>query len=437
MKKFFIRLFLSILIIIFSALVYLSYFGLETDKFDGLIKNKANEVNRNVKLGFQKTKIHLNLSEFNLVVKLQNPKILIKENKIDLSKLDLFLPLGSFFTSDFLLERAEVAFARNDIKDLTKVTNIFLPKFINKRLNKIFSKGNLEGEFIIPFEKDGSIGKDYGFSGKISDSTINLPGDYSLKNLTTEIKHTKGIESDIFNIIIKRGYIYNLQLANSTINLERKKNQITINSKLATDGKFNYSQIKKIAKLYNLNLKNFTDLNGEANLKTNIIFDLDKKFKINNLKYSTNGKIKYFEIITKKNDIIKKFLPKQNSNVIIKDTNLKIENLKEGHTAELEGFIKANNSFDNFKIKEIYNKKKNFFNIDGFIDLTNAEIIIPQLTFDQFDALQREFTSKSIVKCIACGSDHVDWRSVQTCRADESETIFAECKTCKKKWRFR
>ena len=58
MKKFFIRLFLSILIIIFSALVYLSYFGLETDKFDGLIKNKANEVNRNVKLGFQKTKIH-------------------------------------------------------------------------------------------------------------------------------------------------------------------------------------------------------------------------------------------------------------------------------------------------------------------------------------------------------------------------------------------
>ena len=67
----------------------------------------------------------------------------------------------------------------------------------------------------------------------------------------------------------------------------------------------------------------------------------------------------------------------------------------------------------------------------------DPEIIISQLTFDQFDALQREFTSKSIVKCIACGSDNVDWRSVQTCRADESETIFAECKTCKKKWRFR
>ncbi len=60
-----------------------------------------------------------------------------------------------------------------------------------------------------------------------------------------------------------------------------------------------------------------------------------------------------------------------------------------------------------------------------------------RITFDNFDALQREFTSKSILKCIACKSDNVDWRSVQTCRADESETIFAECKSCRKKWRFR
>ena len=95
------------------------------------------------KLEFQKTKIHLNLKELNLVVKLQNPKILIVSNAIDLSKLDLFLSLSSFFNSDFLLKRAEIAFIRNDIKDLTKITNIFLPKLINKQLNKIFAKGNL------------------------------------------------------------------------------------------------------------------------------------------------------------------------------------------------------------------------------------------------------------------------------------------------------
>ena len=78
MGKFFLRLFLIILIVVVSAIIFLSYFGIETDKFDRLIKNKANEVNRHVKLGFQKTKIHINPTELNLEVKLQNPKILVK-----------------------------------------------------------------------------------------------------------------------------------------------------------------------------------------------------------------------------------------------------------------------------------------------------------------------------------------------------------------------
>ena len=175
----------------FLLVIFLTYFGLETDKFDDLIKNKANEINQYVKLEFQKTKIHLNPTELNLVVKLQKPKILIKNNEIDLSKLDLFLSLKSFFSSDFLLKRAEVAFIKNDIKDLTKITSIFLPKIINKQLNKIFEKGNLEGEFVIPFESDGSIGKDYGFSGKVSNASINLTKEFSIKNLTTEINHVK------------------------------------------------------------------------------------------------------------------------------------------------------------------------------------------------------------------------------------------------------
>ena len=163
MKKFFLRFFILFLATIISSIIYISYFGVSTDKFDDLIKNKANEVNRHIKLEFRKTKIHLNLKELNLAVRLQNPRILIRSNEIILSKLDLFLSLKSFFSSDFLLKRAEVAFAENDIKDLSKITNIFLPNIISKQFNKVFQKGNLEGEIIIPFKTDGSIDKDYGF----------------------------------------------------------------------------------------------------------------------------------------------------------------------------------------------------------------------------------------------------------------------------------
>ena len=223
MGKFFLRFFLLFLIIIVSLTIYLSYFGISTDKFDNIIKNKANEVNQYVKLEFLKTKIHLNLKELNLAVKLQNPKVLIRNNEIDLSKLDLFLSLKSFFSSDFLLKRAEVAFIENDIKDLTKITNIFLPKFINKQLNKTFEEGSLEGEFIIPFEFDGKIGNDYGFSGKVSNASINFTKEFSVKNLTTEINHIKDDDVNRFEILVKNGSVYDLKLSGTKINLRRKK----------------------------------------------------------------------------------------------------------------------------------------------------------------------------------------------------------------------
>ena len=54
MVKFFLRFFLIVLIVIVSVVIFLTYFGLETDRFDNLIKNKTNEINQNVKLEFQK-----------------------------------------------------------------------------------------------------------------------------------------------------------------------------------------------------------------------------------------------------------------------------------------------------------------------------------------------------------------------------------------------
>ena len=51
-NKFLLRFSIVLLVILFSFTIYLSYFGIETNKFDTLIKEKANEVNKNVKLEF-------------------------------------------------------------------------------------------------------------------------------------------------------------------------------------------------------------------------------------------------------------------------------------------------------------------------------------------------------------------------------------------------
>ena len=379
MSRFFLRAFLLFVIIFFSIIIFLSYFGIETNKFDGLIKNRANEANKYIKLGFQNTKIHLNPTELNLVVKLQNPKILFKEDGFILSRLDLFLSLKSFFTSDFLLKRAEISFAENDIKDLTKITNIFLPKIINKKLNKIFHKGKLEGEFVVPFDLNGEIGKDYGFSGKIFDASINLTKEFSLKNLTTEVNH----KDDEFMIIIKKGSIYDIELEDSTINLKRNKNIIKIESILKTKGKLNFSQINQISKLLDLNVNNFKNINGIADLKTKINFDVNKKHRIKNFSYLTEGDIPYLEIETEKQDSIRKYLPEYDPKVVIKDNKIKFSNSNVDQSLLLTGSIKAKDYFNNFEISETYNYNDKSYDINGNIDLTNSKVKISRLNYNK------------------------------------------------------
>ena len=134
MGKIFFRFFLLSLIILISIIIYLSIFGISTKKFNEVIKEKANVAHKDVQLDFKSTKIYLYIKELKLLIKLKDPKVVVKKKDINLSELDLFLSLKSFYTSDFLLEKAKVSFEKNNIKDLTKVTRIFLPRIINKKL---------------------------------------------------------------------------------------------------------------------------------------------------------------------------------------------------------------------------------------------------------------------------------------------------------------
>ena len=381
MSKFFFKFFVISFSVIFFAIIFLTYFGIETDKFDNLIKNKINKVNQNIKLSFNGTKIHINAVELNLIVKLQNPKVIIRNDEIILSKINLFLPLKSFFMSDFPLKKANIAFAKNDIKDLTKITNIFLPKFVNKKLKKIFHEGSLEGEFTIPFQPDGKIGKDYEFSGKISGAEINLNKELSIKKLTTDINHKKKEGNDIFNIKIEKGYIYNLELTGSTINLKSQKSGTKIISSINTKGELDSSKIKKISKLLSLNINFLNSINGKINLKTNINFDLSKSLKVNNLIYSIDGDIPYLELLTNDTSFLKEFLPDFESKIVLKDNKINLINSKNNNTAEFSGNIKVKNNFDKFKIKNIYDYKKKSFLTNGNINLTNSQVQLSKLNY--------------------------------------------------------
>ena len=392
MAKFFLRFFLFLLIIFVSLVIFLSFVGIKTDKFDDLIKGKANEVNRYVKLEFKETKIHLNASELNLAVKLQNPKILINENEIILSKIDLFLPLKSFITSDFLLQKAEVAFIKNDIKDLVKISNIFLPKFISNKLNEIFYSGTLQGEFIIPFNADGSVGGNYQLDARILDASLNVNKDFQINNLFTDIKYLYKSDKDKkISFLINQGKVLNLDLQESSIDINLRNGKKIINSKIKTAGTSKYSEIKKFSSLLGFDLNSIKNLELISDLETSIKLILNNRFKITEKSFSVNGKINNLNLEHKEYKNIKKFFPSYSSKVTLKDTEI---SFNHGKNLKLLGLIKFDNKFEDFLLnfKDLSDWKKNIFSIEGKVNLYDLFIKIPQLNYYKDQNIKSEIS---------------------------------------------
>ncbi len=380
MGKFLLRFFILLLVIISLFVAYLSFFGIETSKFDALIKEKANHVNQNVKLEFNKTKIHLNPSELNLVVKLKNPKIMIRDNEINLSKIDLFLSLKSFISSDFLLRRAEIAFFENDIKDLTKISNIFVPKIINKRIKKIFDKGKIEGEFSLPFNSDGSVAENYEINAKVLNADININKDFKINNLSTDIKYIFNSAKDKkINFFINQGKFLNLDLNKSSIDITFKGKKKIIKSKINTSGISKYSEIKIISSLLGINLENIKNIEFISDLETSVELSVNNKFKITDKKFTVKGKINELNLEHKEVKTIKKFLPSYGSKIFLKDS---IINFNEANDLKLSGLIKFDEQFKDFLIRCSDITGKNF-KIDGKINLDDLSLKIPNLNYSK------------------------------------------------------
>ena len=70
---------LTLLILVFIAIFYLSIYGLNTSYFNKIIQEQVKKTDKNINLEFQKTKILLNLKQLNINLKIVNPSLNYKK----------------------------------------------------------------------------------------------------------------------------------------------------------------------------------------------------------------------------------------------------------------------------------------------------------------------------------------------------------------------
>ena len=363
MVKRLIKLISFLLLIILSFLIYLSIYGVSTDKFNNLISEKISERNENLDISLNKIKIFLNINNFNFELKTKDPKVFLKNKEIKIESISTDLSLKNFFSTKFNLEKIIIKIGKNKIKNLISVARIYQNNPQLFILNNIVKDGTMSLESKITFHEDGSVKNSYIIDGNV-------------ENLKLELLNEDSIENINFNFIIKdKEYlIYNLSSLYQSIDI--RSNQIKIinnQNKFEFEGDISNKKGKinlaKFSNFLNDNLKNISKENLVITSNNKFSFKMSKKIKFSDVKIQSKLSL---ETLKYSNNIFKRFFPEYKTDIKIQDNSITFDYNNGNYEIDGKSKLNINDDVDdaNYSIKKV--KNEIFYNLN--FELINSAI---------------------------------------------------------------
>ena len=414
MKKNIIKYISISLGLIFVIIIYFSLIGIETDRFNGQIKDRLSKNNSNLNVNLKKIKLTLDPLNFKLNVKTIGTKIIYKKRNIELESIKSQISINSLIKNKIVSSNLIISTKSVLLEDLvgflravTNKTELFI---LEKAIDKGFAIIDLE----VNFDENGNIKKDYKVKGLLKDGKINLLNNLNFKNINlllnieknnfnlSDISFTTN-KVDFFsnNLKIKKeqekffinGDIENnnSKLNNKFLNLLRsnyhgiKLSIAEISSKnkfsFIIDNKFNYENLFVYSEILldkmeyekpGILSEYFTEVKNVINLKKHKI---KATFKDNNLSLSGSGKIQ----LEKEFDEIDYSISQSGDKVNI-DSNIKLSGLKIKSQKNLKTFFPKINQVLNLKDHQINIKFK-----DNNLSISGSGKIQLEKEFDEID----------------------------------------------------
>jgi len=132
MRKYLIYSTLAILGIITVFLIYLSFYGIKTEKFNDLITGKIKQFNPKLSLNINDVFLKLNTKEKSININTQNAKLYVDKEFINLSNIDLNLDILKFLKKENSIKKIKITTKKSKVKKITDFLNLY--KFSIPRL---------------------------------------------------------------------------------------------------------------------------------------------------------------------------------------------------------------------------------------------------------------------------------------------------------------
>ena len=352
--------FLSLVLFLFIILtLLLSTIGIETDKFNKLIIDKA-LFTKNISLKLNTIKFKINIKKVSLFLETLSPQIEYREVSLPVQSIKVYIDFTSLLKSDPKIKKTTIILEELDIVQLNKLSKIIKPSNFKSLLNNKIEKGKLISEIEIFFTDKGDL-KNFIAKGTVKDLKVNL---FEGLNFS---KGNFSFFSDKSDILIKNifGNIEDINISDGDVKLNLE-NGIKVTSNFNSKINLNEKLLKKYSKF----LGRYQFFNSvkvlKADFKNNLSINLDNTYKVNNFSYDISGEIIEGKLEFKnpiKNDVVVEEIKE------VYFSNLQISTNFQPNKIYLNG--KGKYSFDNLDFlkidfeNEIKNKQLNLIiNLD-------------------------------------------------------------------------
>ncbi len=384
MRKFLLKFFIAITVLIFLPIIYLSTIGIETESFNEQIKNKVNESNKNLQLNLKKIKIKLDPLRLKFNAKTVGATVYYYNKPLELEYIGTEVSLASIIKNKFVSSNLEIGSKSLPLGDLIKFARTAYKGPELFILEKIIKKGHVTFDLKINYDENGKIQDDYEINGIIKDGKIQLLNNYSYE----KINFIFNLKKQEFKFQEIKFATNKIDFFSSKVNVKQKEDIFYIDGNVKNK---DAALSKNFLKIVKFNLKNLNFDNTTFSSDNSFSFEVNKNFKLKNMFLKSN--IDLDQLKYNRESYISDFFSNINEEIILKNHKLKLQYSKNLLSIIGEGEIKLEENFN--KIDYIVENTDQSFNIQSNLTLDAISLKKQYFISDFFPSVKENINLKN------------------------------------------
>jgi len=374
MIKRIIKSLLIIFLILAVPIIYLSIFGIKTDKFNSKITNNILKINNKINLSLKDVNYLLNPYNFTINIKTTNPQILLEGRSLGIKEIQTNVALKSLINDQFLIDDLQITTKEIKLNDIFALARVFQKSTQFFILDKMIKDGSVFANINLNFDASGKIKENFKIEGYVKKVESNILNKFRLKNFNFSFS----IRKNFFSLKQLDIELNDIKITSRLIEVKKKQNSFFVNGQFLNDNKnFDIEEFKLIFPSL-LNDKNIQKI--EFSSKNNFSFDFNKKLKFNNFKIESDINLNQL-IFKKKNLNLKPYFPSFVEKIKLEGHKIVINFNKNRFDINGGGNILLEDKLDIISYQVIKDNKN--FSFDTKINIKNNALLIDFLDYEK------------------------------------------------------